>query len=38
MLMDYAHPFALFNAGMTHVDGLRFAEAADYLGRGIKRS
>ena len=32
------HPFTLFNLGMTHVHGSRFAEAADYLRRGIARS
>ncbi len=32
------HPFTLFNLGMTHVHGSRFAEAADYLRRGIVRS
>jgi tetratricopeptide (TPR) repeat protein len=29
------HPFTLFNLGMTHVHASRFAEAADYLRRGI---
>ena len=32
------HPFTLFNLGMTHVHGSRYAEAADYLRRGIARS
>ena len=32
------HPFTLFNLGMTHVHGSRFAEAVDYLRRGIARS
>ena len=32
------HPFTLFNLGMTHVHGARYAEAADYLRRGIARS
>ena len=32
------HPFTLFNLGMTHVHGSRFAEAADYLRRGIAQS
>ncbi len=32
------HPFTLFNLGMTHVHAGRFAEAADYLRRGIARS
>ena len=30
------HPFTLFNLGMTHVHGSRFAEAADYLRRGMR--
>jgi tetratricopeptide (TPR) repeat protein len=32
------HPFTLFNLGMTHADGGRFAEAADFLERSIAAS
>ena len=32
------HPFTLFNLGMTHCHGARFAEAVGYLRRGITRS
>jgi GT2 family glycosyltransferase/tetratricopeptide (TPR) repeat protein/2-polyprenyl-3-methyl-5-hydroxy-6-metoxy-1,4-benzoquinol methylase len=32
------HPFTLFNLGMTHVHGFRYADAADFLQRGIARS
>jgi tetratricopeptide (TPR) repeat protein len=32
------HPFTLFNLGMTYVHASRFAEAANFLKRGIARS
>jgi GT2 family glycosyltransferase/tetratricopeptide (TPR) repeat protein len=32
------HPFTLFNLGMTHVDGSRFEEGADFLRRSIAAS
>ncbi len=32
------HPFTLFNLGMTHCHASRFAEAVEYLRRGIARS
>jgi tetratricopeptide (TPR) repeat protein len=33
-----AHPFTLFNLGMTYADCERFEEAADYLRRSIRHS
>ena len=32
------HPFTLFNLGMTHCHASQFAEAVEYLRRGIARS